>query len=621
MCGMEAVVAMSHFAVFVPGNSHRTAPTGWAERIGNVLRDGLGEEQVESFESHGATLVVSRSAGQTPTVHRGENGWVVIQGLMFAVDPADPRIAPEALLDRLSVEGASALRGYEGTFVLAAWDERTRTAWIANDPPSCLNCYHAEQGGGLCAGTSALALARGTGAGLDPHGVQQLFARGTVLAPTTLFDGLRKLDLGEHVRFRNGHAEIGRHWTAYKTRQEHRSVAGAADALSALAVDRIRRLASLRSPVVADLTGGYDSRLVASLSHSAGVIGAITVNGPDDDDDVRIAREVARVMGWTTEHFDPATLWTRPVTPEMRRTLVHRTNGELAFTETYHHLLSRPVLAERYGLHFTGGGGELLRFFPWSQEFWGIGRRRTAHVGNALRYRLLQEGPPPAGLFRHDWYPRLSDRLGHRLRTIFLEEPGSLTTQQLDAAYLWRMTGFAPYTSAVFSSLPSVAPLMSAGVLDAAMAVPWSMRLTAKMMRTMIDRAAPRAAGVATHYGGTGGPARLGTLHMEARQLARQSWHLLTKFDRVLTRGRLTRGIAPRRVARPRKPYLTEEFRSFLNPATMLSRGMYDPQGLARLLDGPVERWYAREALILRVGTVEHLCRELGFEPGADFLA
>ena len=89
----------------------------------------------------------------------------------------------------------------------------------------------------------------------------------------------------------------------------------------------------------------------------------------------------------------------------------------------------------------------------------------------------------------------------------------------------------------------------------------------------------------------------------------------------MLTQGRLTRGVAPRRGSRPRKPYLTEEFRSLLEPPGMLSRGIYDPAGLADLLGGPPERWYAHESLILRVATVEQLCRELELEPDSHFLS
>src|SRR3712207_6553742 len=78
--------------------------------------------------------------------------------------------------------------------------------------------------------------------------------------------------------------------------------------------------------------------------------------------------------------------------------------GELPFTEAYHHLLSRPQLAQEFDLHLMGGGGELLRYFPWSQEFFGIGRRRLANVNRLLDYRFLDVSPPPS-LFSQNWLP------------------------------------------------------------------------------------------------------------------------------------------------------------------------------------------------------------------------
>ncbi len=612
---------MSHFAAFFPSNDNCEPPRSAFDKLEEIFRDKLREESTTTHQLMGTHVLVSGSPGETPQFFSNDRGWIVVAGLIFDVSTDDPKVDPERLLDHLLQDGEPDLNRYEGIFAVAAWDRKKRTALVLNDQPSCLNCYYGERDSGLYVTTCALPLARTLQIPLNPRGICELLSRGTLVAPATMFSGLQRVNVGEHVRYRNGTCELRRHWIPYQSPADYRSVGEAASAITSLAVDRIKRYGALRRPIVCDLTGGYDSRLVAAAVHNAGMLSGITVDGTESSEDVRIAKRVAAAMAWPVDHFDTKSLWTKPITPEMRSELTYRTGGELAFTEVYHHLLSRPVLAERFNLHFTGGGGELMRFFPWSQEFMGIGKRKMANARNALMYRFFQEGPPPDGLFRHNWHPTLIARFTLEIENIFRRVENPLTTQQLDAAYLWRMTGFAPYSSSIFSWLPTAAPLMGAGVVDAALSVPWRMRLTTRLMRSMTYSMAPGAADVPTHYGGTGAPARLSNMHREVWQLLKQSYHLISKLDRVLLKGVVTR-LLPGGSGHPpaRKPYLTKEFRSFLDPGKMLSRGLYSPAGLARVLQGPAEDLYSRESLILRIATLEQLCQEVDFEPEPDHL-
>ena len=562
---------MSHFTVLLPASEASTP--GPLKRVVEILRGLLGEPDATLHELEGARLLVAGTGLGGTRLQRAGEGWVVVTGRLIDLGTDDGELDAAALLELLAAGGEEGLQRYEGTFALAAWHTAARTGWVLNDQASMLSCYYGEFEGGLYASTAALPLAQALGLELEPQAVCEMFARGTVLAPTTMFRGLRRLDLGEHVRYHRGTAQVGRHWLPYRSPRSHRSTDAAAESLTQLALERIRRLAPAGTPVICDLTGGYDSRLVVSAAHAADRLTSVTVDGPEEHDDVVFAKLLAQAMGWEIEHFDPRTFWDRPITPEMRRELTYRTNGELPFTEVYHHLLSRPLLAQRFRLHLTGGGGELMRAFPWSQEFLGIGRRRTANVDNLLRYRFFQEGPPRSGLFRHDWHPALVARFRERAGAIFALGPGSLTTQQLDAAYLWRMTGFSPYTSAVSPWLSSVPPLMCAGIVDAAIELPWRMRLTSKLVRSMTYRMSPRLADLPTRYGGTAGPTRATNLHRQVWQLVKQSAHLARKIDRVRFGGRLSRLLPGDEQPAVRKPYLTDEFRSFLNPRTMRSRG------------------------------------------------
>jgi hypothetical protein len=584
-------------------------------RIVRAYREGLGESTFHEHRLDRAWLLTVERGSQAPRVDRHDEGWVALAGQPIDLDEASGGFSSTRFLAALVGEDSRAINRFEGLYAAVAWHAPSRTAWAVNDQTSNLNLYVIERPEGLWVSTVALPLARGLRLGLDPGGVREFFSRGTLLNPTTLFAGLRRLDMGERYEYSNGRGRIVTHWAPVQEPREGLNTRSAAAALSDLAVDRVRRYADGGRKVVSDLTGGYDSRLVVSAAHAAGCLTATTVDGAEGHGDVEVARLVARAMGWELQHFDTAKFWDRPIDAAMRRELTYRTNGELAFTEVYHHLLSRPLLGERFGLHLTGGGGELVRSFPWSQEFLGIGKRRRANVENALVYRYFQEGPPPGGLFVTDWHPLVVDAFRTRLTRMFDAMPGTLTTQQLDVAYLWRMSGFAPYTAAVQGWMPSVAPLMCAETVDLAIALPWKLRMTSGLVRRMIERQCPEAAAVATRYGGTAAPTRASNLHRQAWQVFKQGYHLFLKLDRVRLGGLLGRvlpGIASDPVVR--RPYDTDEFRAFLDPSKLRCRALFHPEALRATVEGRDERW------LLRIATIEQVCRELDFEPDPRFL-
>src|SRR5215213_10955298 len=320
-------------------------------------------------------------------------------------------------------------------------------------------------------------------------------------------------------------------------------------------------------------------------------------------------------------YFNTRLLWTANITPDMRRELLYRTSGELPFTEVYHHLLTRPQLAQDFELSMQGSGGPLFRYFPWSQEFFGIGRRRLANVDNVLKYRILPQPPPPS-LFSQDWLPALRSRLKSRLEGICREEPGTRTTQQLDAVHLWKETGHSSqYMSAIYDWLPSVSPLLSAGVVKAGITMPWVMRLTSRLQRQMIYTLSPRAAEIVTAYGGTAEPTSSKNVHLAALRSAKRGVNLVKKLDRIWLKGTNKHRSSNTSVTKQQMPFLTHELRQFLAPKTMLSRALYDAESLHAVLDGSDEDRRAHSQLIQKLATVEGLCRELGFEPEANFLA
>jgi len=305
-----------------------------------------------------------------------------------------------------------------------------------------------------------------------------------------------------------------------------------------------------------------------------------------------------------------------------RQNILYASNGELPPNEISRHFETRPRLAERFDLHFNGSGGELLRYYPWSQEFLGLTRNKPANLERALRYRYLPKKPPPRGVFSHDWYPDFKNRLRQQIAGLFAEIPNAHSTEQLDTAFLWRRTiRPAAYLTSLYDLLPSVCPLLTAGVVEKAMSLDWKLRLTSRFQRQLIDRFSSRMAAVETSYGGLGTPLSLRTLNSELKQVRNRSSKLFHAIDKTVFGGRLG-GSAPVVESNHGRdlPTLVSHVRSIVQSKKMLSAALYAPASLRAMAEDASHEIFGNAQLLERMLTVELLCRELDFEPDANFL-
>lgn len=603
------------FAAFPKGDQNEPSPV-LLEAARYVESSQLGSNPLLE-NALGGAVAITTSPAHAPRLFMAPDGygWIVVKGIMFDIGADGPRVDLETVWNRFSTNRRIDWNRFEGFFALAVWDGRGRRGFALNDQTSTLNAYYAEDERYVYFATRALPLARVLGRGIDPASAREFLARGALVAPSTMFTGLKRLDVGEHVVFEDHAASVGRHWH-FPDRIESWSLRRSAEEAAGVSSDRVRRYAlAAGGKAVFDLTSGYDSRLLASAAHHAGIEPSVTVNGPGDDEEVVIASRVAQAAGWPMFHFDPFDSWTRTVDAETRRQLAIRTDGNLPFTEIYHHLVTRPVLAAEFRLHAAGVGGEFIRYHPWGQEFFRIGRRGRANVDNILKFRMLHGGAPPP-VFASDWYGLFKKQLRSRVEAVCALLPGTLITQQLDAVHVWKQTGHPSlYLSATFDWLPTTVPSMSAGFVTVGMVTPWRHRLTAGLTRRVIHTLCPEAASVVTRYGGTAGPVRPSNLIRHLYQPLKRFGHLAAKLDRVFLRGVVTGRLRPR-VPWPPVPYAADEFRSFLNPDSMYTRELFCDAGFAWL-----RSWTgASEKLLLRVATLEQVCRELDFKPDAGFL-
>ncbi len=616
---------MSDFFAFFPSSSDTARPDAF-KAIEKAIARALNAPVFEYKEIVGAHLLTASIDGKMPHVAiDAERGTMVVaKGIIFDTRNHTPEVNWREFSAAVEQNDTQELLRYEGTFACAAWDGTSRRAMVFHDQTSQLNVYYAHRDEGLYAASNALCLARGLGLGLCPTGVQDFLAQGNCYSPKTVFNGLHRLQFGEVLSYQDGQIDITRAWHPIGRNPRIRKRGEAVDELCDVIADRCRRYIEVSDGTrsVSDMTGGYDSRLVAAACSGLNTDFALTVNGPTEFVDVQIARKVSEACGLELLNFDVASSQWATIDDQARQGILYASNGELPPNEISRHFVTRPRLAERFGLHFNGSGGELLRYYPWSQEFFSLLTNKPANLERALRYRYLPKKAPPTGIFSHDWYPDFESRLRQRIAGLFAEIPNAYSTEQLDTAFLWRRTVRpTAYLTSLFDLLPSVCPLLCAGVVEKAMSLDWKLRLTSRLQRQLIEKLNPRMAAVETSYGGLGTPFSFKAIKPEFKQFLNRSSKLLHAVDKAAFGGRIG-GTAPKVESNHGRDLATlaSQVRSIVQSQSMLSAALYAPASLRALAEGTSQEILGNAQLLERILTVELLCRELEFEPGTDFL-
>lgn len=581
----------------------------FADAYGDVETDILGDDSV-------ACLIVNESEWG---IRRFEcdRGWIVIKGIAFDGEADGAAPSPEQIFDGLLNDRDRWLGRLQGAFALAAWFGERRELLALNDHASTLGLYVGAIDRGYLVATAVLAPARAFGIAPAPAGVREYLARGSLMVPYSFFSGIDRLGVGQYATLVDGGWAFGTHWEPFADTSVHSGFNEAVAAYASALVRAVERIHSAAGSLAIDLTGGYDSRMVVAAALHAGVdFVATTGRAPDE---IERASSIARRVGIEHAVFGADLFKRLRLTPDVVRELIHRTAGERDFLDIAHASISLGMLQRHGRVRLQGCGGELTRARPWSHELWNAGKTGPPDTGQLLRFRLLSGGAPPDGLYRGDWWPRYVDDLAHRARRVFIAPVRATRAQRLDAAFIWQETGNGAISlSATHGWMPTVHPLFTRDVMEAALAIPWRWKLGARVTRAVTHLLSPALAALPTQYGGTAAPLRPSTLHLEARHALNRTGHVLARLDRLLAGGRLTRPFFPPPDAGPR-PALPDTLLAVLRPDEMFSRALFDPHGIATLLaDGADDP--ARQRHVSRILNVELLFRECGFRPDATFL-
>jgi hypothetical protein len=487
----------------------------------------------------------------------------------------------------------------DGVFAAVRFDAGRDALEVVGDPFGLQALYVARRGERTYVCTSALALARHLRAPADPVGNALFLRTGVQYGPVTHWAGVERLEPGSLLRFTARRRELETYFLPTVDEDIRRaSLQETVELLIETGRAAMRPLEA-EGCLSADLTGGFDTRMLAAFLLDRGLPFTTHTTGDDHDLDVELAPHVARAGGfpWRHERLEPG--WR--LAPADLESAVAWGDGTLQVLQLAETLSYQADRRRRCPVVVGGVGGEHLSPFPWLQEFHRAGRTRTIHWENLVRMRLLL--PMDVSVFREDpgvmaaAYAR--DVLGRRA-ALYADQPN---TTRHDAIYAYRSPSHSgAYRSASEAHVRAHTPFHHRAFFSVGFSAHHRFRNGSRLHRGVISRLNPALAEIRTQRGG---PASL------------VRWNTLPRFAPYYTR--LLRSAA-RKVTRragaghPTSPVLADAFRAavqdlarrgVLAPASMRSGHLYRPERLAALVRQSAAPGFSDWAALGRVATLE----------------
>jgi asparagine synthase (glutamine-hydrolysing) len=381
---------------------------------------------------HRRLAVIDPEGGHQPMYNEDRTVAIVFNGEIYNFEALRTELAAlghvfenrcdtEAIVHAWESWGPDCVRRLSGMFAFALWDSTSQTLFCARDRLGKKPFYYSFEGGRLAFGSelAALAAVPGTRRQIRPEAVDSFFALGYVPEPGTIFEGIHRLPAASTLLMdRSGQPpRITRYWRPSGITTPCRE----AEAVGML-TDKLRDAVACRLvadvPLGAFLSGGVDSSAVVAMAAPmrAEKLDTFTIGFDGAEDETPYARMVAERYG-TRQHNDRAAATDMIGGARSQGAVFGEPFGDSSSVPT----LTVCRLARRHAtVAVSGDGGD--------EVFGGYRRYRWHRLVSGVRQHL------PPGLRRHAigrlaaLYPKL-DRAPR-----FLRAKHTLTELSLDDA-------------------------------------------------------------------------------------------------------------------------------------------------------------------------------------------
>jgi hypothetical protein len=596
--GLENLYEAAGFVAVVAHDRHASVDDDLDRLAAEYERlRGPSERVVVSAAPWAAVVTFDVPQDQRTKPHVRASAWAVAAGAVhFARRPP-----------------SGGLADLEGQFALLAYDSAHSTLVLASDPFGMQALFVTEHDGMTYISTSVLALARHVRAKPSFPGLRSFLRAGYNFGRRTSWDGIERFDPATFMAFTPEGVETRVYWAPVVDASVARlRFDEAVEHCTEVALGAFRDLFAGIPPIWADLSGGYDTRLLTLLMREAGVPFDTNTRGSPSSPDIPVAREIARRADWDWLLLALPDEW-EGLLPSLLPVALAWGDGNLDAIELSRVLWAHRELGREHRGLAIGGGGEHYRGFAWRQEFLQAGRSSRVNIDNWLDMRLLH--PLNTHIFASD--PTAEVRDDFRERMVRRAEPysGELNTTQLDVMYAYKVTGhFGAFLSADGAFLRSRLPFYFRPTFTAVFSTNYRHRDNHRLMRHIIDRLDPTIAAVRTVTGGPAQPWRLSNLHRFTPYYVDLARRAVAKLSyRAIGRAVLAPRTHPKPAVARARGTLVRKLRAegVLDARRMRSAPLYKQGALEQWLDLAERPVFADDELLGRLVTVELALRAI----------
>jgi asparagine synthetase B (glutamine-hydrolysing) len=468
----------------------------------NRFPDRKGPNVRMKFGAPGSGQAQHLWAEKEPSDQTGS--FVYVAGWCYRVGAPGDLTATDYLemLDRQRRGLAPCGEAISGTYVAVVYDLATGLIVVQPDRWAMRSAYYAISDGRIAVSSRSLTVADVVGAAIDGHSVLALI-RNALHMPLghSLFDGVHRVLCGCYLAIDTRKRQLSvRRWVSnfvpVRKGRFSQFVEELREGLRPIA----RRLADCRSAVF-DLTGGNDTRLMAAMMSSefAGRLPAHlgwNVVGPEDDEDVVVARRVAAACGWELRRLDRIQAEDTDLDELIAAAVT--SDGTFVLPEAFSRI--RLEQLERGDWEWLVGGfaAEPLRGYWWKQEFLRLGRPQV-NYGALLDYRIRPSTTIDTKSLGAEW-PSLQEHnevLLGAYRRIESAVPGIPNARKIDAFYMHRLTYSGGNSHSWVAGLREVRlPFVSSEFMSQVLSIPWRLRVGRRLMLGVIEKMNPRIAAI-----------------------------------------------------------------------------------------------------------------------------
>jgi asparagine synthase (glutamine-hydrolysing) len=345
---------------------------------------------------HRRLAIIDREGGRQPMANADGSCWIVFNGEIYnhrllraELEQRGYRFRTqsdtEAILHAYEEYGADCVDRLEGMFAFAIYDRVKREVFIARDRLGKKPLFYATFGGALHFASEMKSLweSPAWNGDLDPTALETYLTLGYILAPSTVYKSVRKLEPGHCLLLKDGVVRVRQYWDVERFDDDRRSASVIDRQLQAdLGAAVAERLES-EVPLGAFLSGGIDSGLIVSFMAEALNRPVLTTSvgfGEGAHNELSAAAMTAR--HWNTAHHEETL---SPVLDEVMDRVVTGFDEPFADASAIPTYYVSRMARQHVTVALSGDGGD--------EVFGGYWFRYTPHALECGARRLLPGSP------------------------------------------------------------------------------------------------------------------------------------------------------------------------------------------------------------------------------------